>query len=232
MSDKTKVLLLDKKTKIMIIVAAALAALMFVFYIMLGLVENQIPEEVVYPSGQLSNSVFDLQNMNYSAVNEMSLRYEFVDMPYTIDVVEGDMVSINGANIIDCEPYFFYYSVINQKDELKEALCSHLTEVLCSGADSLLTEVEILVTEEGYINGCLGTFVVAKLEVHDTQPSYICLYRLHVDESFYASENDLIVGCMTSTFSTQSLAELQGLLYLSVGTLRYDAEKAEILQKS
>lgn len=124
------------------------------------------------------------------------------------------------------------YTVIDQDTKLDAVLSNQLTEVLHSGADSLATKIEYLSTEEGYINGCSGSFVIAKIEVPETPPSYMCLYRLHIDESIYETEYDILIGCMTQTFSTQSLADLQELTHLTVGTLRYDAERDEKLKKS
>jgi len=223
-------LAMSRKTKVCLIIAISLAALCILLYLISGFFVVKEPKAVVIPKGQLSDSVFDLQNMKYVPMSGLNRRYFFAGLPYSVDVADGEFAKVGPADFLNSEPYYFYYNVISREEVLQDAMENQLSAVLASGEREVV--IDIILEETGNMNGCSGTYWVASATVLDEEPYYLCLYRLHIDESIYASENDIVVGCISKGYTTENLANLQMLAKASVETLRYDADRARELEKA
>lgn len=226
---------MDKKVKIRIIVCGVLSVLCLAFFIVLGFFT--MPEVVVVdlPSSELSQSVFDSQNMFYEEVDGYSVINSFQNVPYTISTVNGPKASFGYGNTYKYEPYYFYYSEIKQEDVLEEALKAELTDVLLLSAEPSDTTIRVLSEENGYLNGCHASFYVLELNAKKENlqtTAYMCLYRLHFDESIYETEWDMLVGCMTEgAYTTNNLSNLQIFAKSAISTLKYDKALDEIIKK-
>lgn len=217
---------MSKGSKRAILICIPLAIFSLVCYLVLGLFEIEKTVEVVYPSGQLSESIFDSQNLEYKSEEAYSVQNLFQNLPFSVDTVEGKKASIGNANIYQYEPYYFYLSEMKEKDSLIDTVKAEMTGVVSIAADPNKTQVEVLKEETGYVNGCKADYVLCKLTVsgNEVRTRYMCIYRLHVDESIFSSEWDILVGCMSQDGTSQGLSALQTLSLTGVETLRLDEE--------
>jgi len=225
-------LAMSRKQRLILIIAIPAAILSIVLFLVGSVVSTvQTVEEVGLPSGQLSDSIFELQNMSYTALNGTNSRYSFARMPFVMDIVGGETAKVEGADIVYYAPYYFYYNVFPKEEAVEELLLSQLTSVLApnyAGEGS----IKVVCMEEGNLNGCYGSYTLYEVSIPDVTVQYMVLYRLHVSESIYESEYDMLIGCMTEGYDTQTLSTIQSLAHGFIGTLRYDKERAEQLLKA
>lgn len=219
---------MTKKQKRMVLAGIPIGILCLCLYLILAFFESKPQEPVYMPSGGLTTSIFDSQNQVYKSEEAFKVKNSFENVPYTIDTIEGQKAVVGNASVYEYEPYYFYYSELKQGEDLEEAIKRELTSIILYKANPDQTQVEILHEERGFVNGCDAVFYVVKVSAKDAGSQitkYMSLYRLHLDESVYVTDWDMLVGCMSDDYTTEGLAALQTLSYTSIGSLKFD-EKA------
>ena len=219
---------LTKKQKALVVLGIPVGILCLILYLLLAFFEAEPVSPVYMPSGGLTSSIFDSQNQVYKSEEAFKTKNRFQNVPYTIDTIEGQKAVVGNANVYEYDPYYFYYSELEQNADLEQVLKDELTSILLISASPAQTQIEVLHEESGFVNGCDATFYMLKITAKDgstQQTKYMSLYRLHLDESVYVTEWDMLVGCMSDDYSTEGFAALQTLSYTSVGSLKFD-EKA------
>lgn len=220
---------MTKKQKIMVLTGIPVGVMCLLLYLFLAFFEQEPVTAVAMPKGRLTSSIFDSQNQTYKSEAAFQTKNSFINVPYTIDTIEGQKAVVGNANVYEHAPYYFYYSELKQGVDLETALKNELTSILVMSADPKQTQVEILHEESGFINGCSAVFYIVKISASDgdmQKSKYMALYRLHLDDSVYVTEWDMLVGCMSEDYSTEGLLALQTLSYSSIGSLKFD-EKAQ-----
>lgn len=217
---------MSRKMRLCLFIAIPVAVICLVLYFVSGFYAPKEEVVVQLPSGGLSDSVFDLQNMEYKEVPGMTRKYYFANLPYSVDVPSGDFAKVNGADFLNSNPYYFYYTVADKTENLQEMVLSQVPGIIKPNYEGNDASYKVLLEESGNLNGCSGTYVVAEIVV-DSKTMYLCLYRLHFDESIYKTENDIFIGCMAEGYTTKNLSDLKELAIATVRTLRFDKERAE-----
>lgn len=232
MSDKKEsVFELSSGMRVMLVVLTVLAVLALALYVVTGMFVPQKEEPVLVPSGNLSSSIFDAQNMVYSAVSGLDNKYELPGIPFTVDIPAGSKATVGNAMVVSSEPYYFYYNVVSPESDVSNALAEGLTSIVAIDADKSLTASKLLYTENGFINGCEATYCVVELIVDGVaEPRYVVAYKLHLGEKVYRMDKDIIVGCMSTELSTERLANLQGFAEVTVGTLAFSEDYKKRLE--
>lgn len=223
---------MNTKTKVIIAICAVFAVCSLVFYIVLGFFKPVVVQEVVYPGGNLSQSVFDSQNMKYVETQGLGVEHSFKSVPYTIDTADGVKAGIGNGAFYKKEPFYFYYSEASVNEATSDVLKREVTDILSLTAKEADTKIDVLKEESGYINGCTANYTVLRVAA-GSGVSYMCLYRLHINEDLYASEGDLFVGVMGigENVSSDSLQNLCTLANSSVYTMQYSKTLDEKLMK-
>lgn len=222
---KDSVLEMNRSTKVLIIISAIVAVLSLTLYIVTGRFVQEKEEPVYVPPSGLSSSIFDVQNMVYTAVAGLDSKYELPDIPFTVDVPAGSRATVGAAMIVSNDPYYFYYNVVSPEVDMCVSLAEGLTSIVSIGADASLTAANLLYAEDGFINGCEATYGVVELLVDGVdEPRYVVAYKLHFGEKVYRMDKDIIIGCMTTGFNTKNLSDLQSLVESSTGTLAYNED--------
>ena len=224
---------MSKKQKNFVVIGLPVAVFCLLFYIVLSFLGVKPKDRVELPKGGLSKSIFESQNLVYKSEEAFQQKNSFQNIPYTIDTVQGQKASIGAANVYEYAPYFFYYSELKEKTDLFSVLQKELTSIVSISATPERTQIEVLYEEDGFVNGCAAKYFVLKVTVTDMQPqktTYLSLYRLHLDESIYITNWDILVGCMSEDYSTEGLAALQTLSYSSIGSLRLDEKTLRKMQ--
>lgn len=220
---------ITRKQKRMVFIGIPAGVLCLFMYLLLSLFEQDFVSPVYMPSGGLSSSIFDSQNQTYKSEESFKNKNSFRNVPYTIDTIEGKKAVVGNACVYEYAPYYFYYSELMQFADLKTALKNELTGILLFGAEPEQTQLEILYEETGFVNGCSASFYMIKITAKDgetEETKYMALYRLHLDNSVYETDWDMLVGCMSGEYSTEGFLALQRLSYSSIGSLKLD-EKAQ-----
>lgn len=223
---------MSKKSRLVLIIATILTAICLFLYVISGFFIPKEPEIVLIPDGQLSDSVFELQNMSYTSVDGLYRKYSFANMPFTVDVSDGELAKVDGADFLYNNPFYFYYNIMLPQDDISAALLSQVVNVIVPGYNGNDAQITLLREEKGNINGCSANYAIYCIKIPDVIETYACIYRLHVDDTIYKSEYDMIVGCISEGYTTENLANIQALSHSTVGTLRYDSERARELGKN
>lgn len=224
---------MSKGNKRTVYICTSVAVICLIVYLVLALFEKPPAVQVLMPSGGLTESIFDSQNIVYRAEKSYTVRNNFSHIPYSMDTVDGKTASIGNATIYEYVPFYFYYSEIKEGTVLEDVLRMELTSVLSVSAKPEQTELNVLMKESGFINGCIADFYVYQVKVHDekeTKEQYLCLYKLRFNPSIYSTDWSMLVGCISNDYSTEGLDALQTLSYSSLHTLRYDAAAAKTIE--
>lgn len=220
---------MTKKQKILVQAGIPVGVICLLLYLFLAIFDPEPVTAVILPTGGLTSSIFDSQNQTYKSEAAFGTKNSFINVPYTIDTIEGQKAAVGNANVYEHAPYYFYYSELMQGADLETVLQKELTSILVINADPKQTQIEVLYEESGFVNGCRAVFYMVKISASDgdmQKTKYMALYRLHLDDSVYTTEWDMLVGCMSEDYSTEGLLAVQTLSYSSVGSLKFD-EKAQ-----
>ena len=213
-----------KKSKlpISVIFAGVAGVLCIIVYAVLEVHARRIPEEIIYPQSGVSDSIFELQNMNYEEVGGFSDTITLEGVPLQVDAASGVEANVGGATIRENNGYYFLYAVADPDKTTEKLLGDSLTEILSPSANPSKTTVVPLDAEDGNLHGCHASYCLFELAAEDGSESWIALYRLQVDETFGEIDKDIILGCMSGTCSTDGLSNLQRFARAMVGTLRVE----------
>ena len=213
-----------KKKKIpkSVIASGILGVLCVCVYIILDLYVLSKPQKVEYPPAGVNDSIFELQNMSYEAVGGFRDTITLEGVPLKVDAAPGVEANVGGVTIRENSGYYFLYAVADPDKTTEKLLGDSLTGILSPSADSSKTTAVPLDAEDGNLHGCHASYRLFELAAEDGTESWIALYRLHVDETFGEIDKDIILGCMSGTYSTEGLANLQRFAGAMVGTLRMD----------
>lgn len=220
---------MSRGARISILIALPFTAVLLIMYVLTGFF---VPKEAVYmPSGHLSESIFDVQNMTYTPVAGFNNKYRLPFIPFTVDVPNGTKATVGDAVVFYNAPYCFYYNVVTADTDICTALRNGLTSIVSIDADAADSVTQVLMSEDGFMNGCEGTFYVISLDTSDNheETRYICAYKLCIDESIYASDYNIIIGCMSEGYTTENMGNLQKLAEKTIGTFKYNSDYAKEL---
>ncbi len=216
-----------KKSKlpISVILAGVAGVLCIIVYAVLEVYARRIPDEIIYPQPGVSDSIFELQNMNYEEVGGFTEKIMFEEISLAADAVPGVEAKVGGATIRTDNGYYFLYALIDKNKTTEELLGDSLTEIISPSADSSQTASRLLDSEDGNLHGCHASYGLFEITAGDGAKGWITLYRLHMDETFGETDKDIILGCMSGDYSTQGLANLQAFSRAMVGTLHIEIKE-------
>lgn len=212
------------KTPKSVYITGILAMLFVGVYAFLGFyVADPVPE-VQYPDPGLSDSIFELQNMNYVPVAGLEDVISFDGIPFEAGGIAGSEAAIGGARVRTDSGYFFLYSQAGEGEQTEEIIRNSLTGVLSSAAAPSRTDVVLLDGASGYLHGCYATYGLWSVQTEDGQQGCLALYRLKIGETIYQTETEVILGCMSRESGTEGLSNIQGFAQAMVLTLRKTKE--------
>lgn len=230
---------MTKKQKLALTIIISLSVVLFIFIWILNIFAKNIPEEVEYPAGNLSDSIFESQNTFYTPSQNYDLTHKFSLIPYSIDTVDAECAKIDtGAVYISGSAYFFY-SEIEKGENVDDCIKKQFSQVLEYGVEPDVCNVETFLTETGFINGFTAEYQVLHLSVpsevaeNGVKDAYMVVYRLEIDDNDeYPDNYDVVMGVGTQALSTETLAMCKALLDEDVLTIQYDSNLAKQLIES
>lgn len=221
----------DKKT---LRILVPLAAVLLVFVIVLGFFVEEEPEIIVYPASNLSDSIFESQNMHYVENEDFEKKHVFSDLPYSIDTVNADGAVIGtGTAYAANDTYCFFYTEIPKKEKLSDIMREQFSKVLVYGCEEEDVTIEIMASDLGFKNGFSAEYQVEKITVdseNGVKEAHAVAYRLIVeDNDDYKEEHDIGVVVITMQLSNAHLNNAKALLDYNVQTIQYDKKLVEEL---
>ena len=217
---------MSKKSKIYIIILSILTVILGVFVVMITIRENGEKNLVDYPSGSLSDSIFDSQNPTYVPNESLPTAKSFSHIPYTIDTVDKDGVVVDTGTIysINDSQYLFYSEILKGDDTVSE-LAYQFAQVLEYNVSDDDVTYSVIKEETGYINGFAATFDIIKVSVPSDnieKSAIIEAYTLVMpDQDDYEVLYDMSVCAVSTVEDTDLLSQCQQLAVIDIGTIQY-----------
>lgn len=190
--------MITKETRTKIIIAGIIVAVILFAYIFVAITyKPQVElEETVYPTGIMSESIFELQNMDPMDIDDYVVKYQFESAPVNCKLPKGTDAIINGNKVVECGTRYIFVGSVDNEGNLMDSLKKTLTPVISVKADEKQTEITILNQEDGYINGCSGTSYIVEVLVDGQTEYYGAVYCVKPDESICGSNGYMICGCI------------------------------------
>ena len=221
-------------TKMFKLVTFSLLILLLFFtaiVIVLGFYEQSEPEAISYPKGELSDSIFISQNMEYIPNNSFTLTHELTNIPYSFDTIDAKKAVVGNGSIYEIDPYYIYFSELQKNEDSMDMMAEHLSGVLKYGVSKSNVECEILIKENGYLNGCEVEYLFFRLHVSG-EDAYVASYRLSISEKVDNTVNeDILVSCITRAHTTQDVTNIKSILDLVICTLQYSKNAAYRIER-
>ncbi|MCR5720557.1 MAG: hypothetical protein K6F84_08325 [Lachnospiraceae bacterium] len=225
-------ILMSKPLKRVLVVGVILLGILLVLVVLTGLFKKEVEFAVNMPEGELTTSVFDAQNMVYTPVENFQTTIELENIPFSIQTVNAPLADINGAKVVESDPFCFYFKVLSEGDNLIGSLKADLTKAVSIDAKESTSKFVLLKKEEGFINGCNAIFEVYELDVAGTDPRFFVTYEVNIHESIYENPYTIVIGCMVSEYSTETLSNAQILAKGHLLTLQYDSKREDELKST
>ena len=226
---------MTKRLYALVVSATVFFVIFLAGYIGLGFFVSKQEVQVYMPQNGLTDSIFDAQNMVYTKNNNFTEKHSFKYNPFTIDMLSGQKAVVGDSTTVNVQGYYFYLSEIASEADVTNRVKKDLISIIDFSTSIKDCYASILFSEDGYMNGCRGTFYVMEIGVDNNFKDikkYLVLYRLNTDESIFVSDVDMLIGCMVDTYSTQSLADAEELARILVNTLNLDEKALKAIKEN
>ncbi len=225
---------MTNKSKVSLCILAAILAVVIILYVLVDAVASPMPEQVVYPEGELADSVFVAQNNSYQKNDALGATHVFESIPYDVDVQDCVGAKIGTGTVYQVgSGYFIYVSEYTDQHEIQEIISSQFPVALLINYVPEATRVTVQQDRSGYINGFKAQYLADTLSVSDgcTQAEAMVLgYALDIPEGPYFG-NHMFIAVGTTNMTSESANISAQLLSNIIKTVRFDENKNKELEK-
>lgn len=214
---------MDKTSKILVTVLGLLAAMLFVIYCFLSVVNSSIPKPLEYPESGLSQSIFDSQNVKYTPNEAYTTQHVFYRCPYMVDIADTDSAKVSDyGNVYEISDSMYFYITEFKKDEnIETVLRNELSQAVMVDSNTAMTAVDNLVYDEGYLNGFKADYYIDCMTVTNGNRAasvYITGYVLTITNTDYDHGYKMFVGVMASGNDTETYANGKAIVDSVINT--------------
>lgn len=222
---------MTKKQKILLSILIPLFLVLFIFVTILGQFEEEMPVEVSLPAGNLSDSLFVLQNNSYQGNDSLPLQVNMNYLPYSVDMAKVSHVSVGNGYVFNiASGYLSYVTSIPKNETCAVALKNEYAKAILIGNVPEMANCSLLYEETGYLNGFDLTYSIYELGITDNETvnySYILGYLIDIPDWEY----DIYMSVSTMTYDTGTLQNCKDVLDMLIYTVRYDTKRAQELKQ-
>ena len=220
-----------KREKAIILLLLMFSACFLCFY-KLMMPKSPVQNELQYPTGNLSTSLFVQQNSNYSKEDYLTEKCAISGMPYYVDLPSGSMAAVGNGQILQVsEDAYIFLSSFGESEKPKDVILKEFPAALLLDYNPDYCFLQELKEETGYINGFQAEYLFASLSVSngkDIQSVYMAAYSL--SDSNNDISQKILVGVMTTKEENSAFTGIKVLLDGVTNSLRYD-EKLDRMQE-
>lgn len=212
------------KRKVLIAVLIPLTLIFFSVYIWASEYARAAGDVLIYPEGNLSDSLFVAQNTVYIQNGALTRKYALPDMPYTLDVPEGTSAYVGNGCVIRATASLYVYITCHEAGaDAERIMLGEFPKSLMIDYDPAYTYAQQLVRQSGYTNGFTVDYFFDMLSVSDGQVAksgYAAAYDI---ENPYGDDRGNILVCVVTTETDSgAFASAKAILDAIILTVQYD----------
>lgn len=223
--------------KVLLGVLSGVFVLLLGLFFLVNVVYEPEPEKLVFPEGELSDSIFEGQNNVYTANESLSQTHTFSTVPYMVDVPESKGATIGSGCVYEIGGDMFVYvtefdDMTQVGEELRRDKVVQMQDILASQFPSALLinyiPEETLVTAEkssdGFINGFTAHYLADSIGITDGAQlvnSALLGYILDVNVKGFEGKH-LYVSVGVKDPTNESLQNSAAVLSAVMHTVRFD----------
>lgn len=225
------------------IAIAILSILLVIFFAIFILVQSvYTPEEVplVYPTGNLSDSLFTAQNNEYTKNDSLIQTHEFSNVPFLADVPAGQGIEQGTGTVYKASSnYLVYVSEYPDVSAAQNIVASQFPGAVLSSYIPENTQVTAMVDRTGYINGFTAEYIADRIRVTDGANIVECaIFGYALDVASFKNINEayagynLFVGVGTNNLTQESFDGCAQILDAVMNAVRYDEDTDRAMTKA
>ncbi len=193
------------------------------------------------PAGNLSNSIFDSQNMKYVADPSLPVTTNFETIPYTIDLPQVDAASVgqHGRVYKVLEDTYIYTTEFKKSNgTIDNVLPEELGKALKIDYVASLTNIRSAADETGFLDGFEAGYKVYDMAVMsdasgaDTVPATVFTFAFNVPDYDSTLAVSIAKRKPLSETTNEELIQLKQLLDTISRTIQYSEELATSLKEA
>lgn len=227
---------MSKQTKILLIILIPVLIVLVVIFLLVNAVYVPTPEAVVFPQGELTDSIFTEQNNKYTENESLEVQHQFTTVPYTVDVTKGDGAKVGSGTIYRIEGadgFFIYCTEYNDSTNAQDIISSQFPAAMLINYVPEMTRVTVQVDRKGFINGFSAEYIAETISATDgteKRDAAIIGYALDIPDVEYAASH-IFIGVGTTTVSTEGLEACSQILSAVMNTVTKNVELEEERKK-
>ena len=228
-------MLMSGRSKVGIGILCAILILLIGVYVLVDAVYVPQKEQIIFPEGELVESIFVAQNNEYVENAALGTKHGFETVPYAVDVPAGSGAKIGTGKVyhVDTE-YYVYVSEYNDQYDVQDVISSQFPVALLINYIPESTKITVQQQKQGYINGFKAQYIADTLYATDgTQQaeSIVLGYALDVPEGTYFG-NHMFIAVGTTNISNEAAGICSQVLSSVIKTVRYDSAIDEELTRA
>ena len=218
---------MGKKSKLSLVIIIPVLFLLIILYMVLNALYEPKEVPLVYPEGNLSESLFVSQNNEYTENENLPETHSFKTVPYKIDMFTGASAEVGSGTIYSAdfsEGVYSYLAEYEDEESLQQVIGDQFPKAILIDCIDSMTSVNNLVSEYGYINGFTANYLVDQISVSNgKQHSMSCLVGYALDLDGEEEGKNLFIGVGTTVQSSEAFSVCKQVLDTLMTTLRYDS---------
>jgi hypothetical protein len=225
---------MNKGTKKLLIFLSVLFVFFFVLYLLVDSVYVPPKEEIAFPEGELTASIFTSQNNMYEENESLPQHHKFKTVPYIVDVPEAIGAEVGTGTVYQVnDTIYVFVSEYTDQYNVQDIITSQFPVALLISYVPENTKVTAMVDRVGFINGFSAEYIADRLYVSDgtnSQEAAVLGYALDVQDENYIG-NHMLVSVCTTDLSEENLAACAQVLSVVIRTVHRDEGLQEELEQ-
>lgn len=227
---------MERGAKIATIILGIVAAGLFIFYLVLSNVNKQIPRPLEFPASNLSQSIFDSQNIKYSPNAAYTNRHYFYYSPYSVDIADAESAKVSDTGIVYkiSDTMYFYITEFETGTNMESVIRNELPKAIMIDSNAEMTAIDNYVYDEGYLNGFKADYYIDCMTVTNgsrTASVYLTGYVMTITDSVYDHGHKMFLSVVTATSDTNTYASGKQILDSVVATYQTNGDTQARLLK-
>ena len=232
--------------KILLGVLSGVFVLLCGLFFLVNVVYEPKAEDLVFPQGELSDSIFVGQNNEYTKNESLGKTHEFQTVPYMVDVPEVKGATIGSGCVYEVGGGMFIYvtefddmtqvddaAKYNKLNQMQDILASQFPAALLINYIPEETKVTAEVSGDGFINGFTAHYLADSIGITDgaqTVNAGLLGYILDIDKKGFEGRH-LYVAVGSQNPTNESLSQSALVLSAVMQTVRFDDAMYEKMTK-